>query len=144
MRLETEVDGDEQVRRVLTNINPGKHPAFVKRALTKSGLLVQRNAALKQMIRGGRQAPAPTKLTSRTGTGRRSIRVDRSGLRQFYVDIGSDLRYMQLHETGGLVSRRGHSFRMPRRAYMAPALAAVQDSFPAVFTKEWSKELAKR
>ena len=153
------VSGEERVARVLRGINPGENPAFVRRALTKGGFLIQREAATKQIKRGGKGRPLPHKLTSRTGTGRRSIRVDRGGLPRLFVDIGSDLKYMQLHETGGTVnirahSRRGrkggthkvraHSATFPARPYLKPGLEAVDTDLEGLFFREWNQELGKR
>ncbi len=153
------VTGERRLLAVLNGINPKQNPEFVRRALTKGGLLVQREAALKHIKRGGKGAPLRDRLTSRTGTGRRSIRVDRGGLPRLFVDIGSDLKYMQLHETGGTVTRRSHSRRsrkgkihtvkahsatFPARPYLKPALEAVDDKLEGLFFREWDRELKKR
>lgn len=152
------VTGEKTLNRVLRNINPRENPEFVRRALTKGGLFIQRNAAEKQIKRGGRGRPLPDRLTSRTGTGRRSIRTDRGGLPRFFIDIGSDLKYMQLHETGGTVSVRAHSRRgrkggthrvrahsatFPARPYLAPAIAAVDSDLEGLFLRGWNRELNK-
>lgn len=150
------VEGEARVRRVLRGIDPEENSGFVRRALVKGGLLIQRDAAKNQIKRGGSGPPLRNRLTSRSGTGRRSIRTDRGGLPRFFVDIGSDLKYMQLHETGGTVQRRAHSRRsrsggthnvrahaanFPARPYMAPALEAVDDQLEGVFFREWQTEL---
>ena len=152
------VTGDDDLRRTVRNMNPETNPKFVRSALTKGGLLIQRNAARKQIIPGGKAPPAKKRLTSRTGTGRRSIRVDRSGLSRFYVDIGSDLEYMKLHEIGGTVQRRQHARRtksgnlaavtahsatFPARPYLAPALDAVNDELEQLFFEAWDREARK-
>ncbi len=146
--IKIRVDGGANLTRVMNNIDPSRNPEFVRRALIKGGLLVQKNAAEKQIKRGGRAKPLPNKLTSRSGTGRRSIRTDRSGLPRFFVDIGSDLKYMQLHETGGTVTRRSskgntHQATFPPRPYMAPALAAVNTDLGGAFFREWDRALKK-
>jgi phage gpG-like protein len=152
------VENEEDVVRALVQIDPKKNPTFVRQALIGGGLLIQKNAALKQIKSGGKGAPLKTKLTSRSGDGRRSIRVDRGGLGRFYVDIGSDLKYMQLHEVGGTVSRRAytrkspsggthkvraHTATYPPRPFMKPALNAVNRELRQIFTLGWQKEINK-
>ena len=72
----------------------------------KAAFRIQSNAAKKQILSGGggkknAKAPHPYQLTSRTGTGRRSIRVNRGPLPNA-IEIGTDLVYMSLHEHGGV------------------------------------------
>lgn len=129
------VSGDKALQRKLKKLDPKTNPEFVRRALVKGGFLIQSDAQMNQIERGGKGPPLPHRLTSRTGTGRRSIRVDRGGLPNFFVDIGSDLRYMQLHETGGKT--------MPARPYLAPALDAVDEKLEGLFLREWDKEVRK-
>ncbi len=154
------VEGEATVRRVLRNIDPKANPKFVQKALTKGGLLIQREAALKQIRRSG-GAPLKHRLTNRRGGsgGVGSIRTDRGGLPRFFVDIGSDRKYMQLHETGGTVTRRAHSRRgrkggthrvrahsatFPARPHLAPALEAVDDKLEGLFFRGWQTEANKR
>ena len=154
--IRIKVEGVERVKSVLRGIDPSKNSAFVRRALVKGGLLVQREAALNQIKRGGKGPSLRDRLTSRTGTGRRSIRVDRGGLSKFFVEIGSDLEYMKVHETGGTFQRRAHtrtsrlgnSFQVrahqatyPARPFLKPALDAVDDELEGVFFREWQTEL---
>lgn len=168
------VDGLETFRAVLIRLDPASNPDFVRRALIKGGTLIQREAQLNQIKKGGgrkrgpNDKPLPDRLTSRTGTGRRSIRVDRGGLPDFFVDIGSDLEYMKLHETGGTVGVRGHSRRshfrrtatgtqfvighdvashqatFPKRAYLAPALDEVNADLQGLFVNAWDSEVSGR
>lgn len=160
------VTGIEAVRKVLALVSPAQSPAIMRDALTRSALRVQAVAAKESMIRGGKQPPHPTRLTSRTGTGRRSIAVDRSEL-PFRVSIGSALKYMALHETGGevLVSgaivrahtrksafgkrrkpfqvpqhyRSAHSANFPARPWLAPAVTKVEREMPAIFLSTWKR-----
>lgn len=124
------VKGDKVAARKLRKLNPKTNPEFVRRALVKGGFLIQQDAQLNQIERGGKGPPLPHRLTSRTGTGRRSIRVDRGGLPNFFIDIGSDLEYMQLHE-------------LTPRAYLAPAIEAVDDKLENLFRLEWSRESSR-
>lgn len=120
------VTGIEAVRKVLALVSPAQSPAIIRDALRKSALRVAAVAAKDEIIRGGKQPPHPTRLTSRTGTGRRSIGVDfphtdpeiatiGSQLRPSSVRIGSFLGYMALHETGGEVLVRGAIVRAHMR-----------------------------
>ena len=155
VQLRLELRNDEALRRLLENIDPGESPAWVMRALVAAGLRVQRNAATKQIRRGGKGKPLPRKITSRTGTGRRSIRVDRGGLNRLFVDVGSDLAYMAVHETGGTFLRRAHtrltpsgglarvrahSATFPQRPWLAPALDEENAEMGNIFVREWERE----
>lgn len=115
--LTVKLSGDKKILRVLSAINPETNPSFVREALVAGGLVIQNNAALKQIKRGGilksgRHSKAlGNKLTSRSGVGRGSISVNREGLHRFFVDIGSHgagSAYMRLHETGGRVLKNPH------------------------------------
>jgi len=101
-----------------------------RRALLKSALKVQQIATREKIRAGGvvgtgksrmNLPPLPDRLTSRTGTLRRSIAVDRSQL-PFEVSIGSDLVYAAVHEVGGLVTRRSGTAHYPQRPFLKPAL----------------------
>lgn len=156
--IRVQLVGDEKLARVLEQIDPGQSPGWVRRGLVRAGLRVQRNAATKQIKRGGKGAPLPDKLTSRTGTGRRSIRVDRGGLPRLFVDVGSDLGYMAVHETGGTVRRRAHSRRtqsgglarvsahtatFPARPWLQPALEDEAGGMEDDLAAEWERELQR-
>ena len=151
-------EGLDDVRRVFVSLNPGESPEWVRRALVKGGLRIQANAAGQQIIRGGKGPPHPHRLTSRSGTGRRSIRVDRGGLPRFFVDVGTDLRYMAAHETGGTFTRRAHSRRSklgnlhqvrahsmtyPPRPFLRPALEEVDSQLEGIFIDEWGRGLSR-
>ena len=116
-------EAQRQLERL--QLDHGAGLAAVNRALDRMAFLVQEDAAANQIIRGGKGPPHPTRLTSRTGTLRRSIRVNRSGLERA---IGTDLVYGIVHELGG----RYH----PRRAYLAPALEAVAPRFEEILAGE--------
>jgi hypothetical protein len=164
------VEGLEVARRVIRNISPKNNSDFVQAALVTSALLVQDNAAFHQIIRGGKDAPVKKRLTSRSGTGRRSIRVDRK--KELFIEIGSDLIYMKNHETGGTflvpahnvrshkrknsLARRGkrivtvkahrrksHNIKFPARPFLLPALDAVEGQFEGIFAAEWQKQIDK-
>lgn len=118
--LKITVDADSTIRTLRAlDFTQRQGRRTVGRGLDRMAFRVLDNATRVQIIRGGKGPPHPTRLTSRTGTGRRSIRVNRSGA--FERSVGTDLVYMGVHELGG----RFH----PPRPYLAPALAAVSGRF---------------
>lgn len=160
------VTGIQEVSDLLKRIDPKTAPAIIRDSLRKSALRVQAVAASESLIRGGKQAPHPTRLTSRTGTGRRSIGTDFGEL-PIRVSVGSALQYMALHERGGSVLvpgsivrahrrntafgkrvkpftvpqhyRSAHSATYPARPWLAPALDKVRDEVPGIFLREWTR-----
>lgn len=127
------------------------------RALKRIAFETQGKAQNK-LRRGGSLAPAPSVLTSRTGTGRRAIGVDLASL-PTSAATGSALGYMAGHETGGNFrvraqrrrSRKGnvhrvraHRRRVPKREWLRPA---VDDIIPnrasAILVEEHERELAR-
>lgn len=165
------VTGLQEVRDLLSRINPAQSPGIVRQSLRKAALRVQSVAASESIIRGGKQRPHPTRLTSRTGTGRRSIGVDYGEL-PARVSIGSALGYMALHEQGGTVLvpgsivaahrrktafgkrvkpftvpqhyRSAHSATFPPRPWLAPALDKVRGEIPGIFLREWTRLVGGR
>lgn len=153
---------------MFSRLNIKKNSRFVGRFLRRMVLEVQRNAAQEQMIRGGGGPPHPSRLTSRTGTGRRSISVNLAPL-PLAAEVGSDLAYMALHETGGLVSvpstqvqshirkvvfgrtvapftvpaftRGAFTYRARKRPWLAPAVDAVLRRAPDIAVSLWEREL---
>lgn len=150
------LDGVEEVQRLLRRLQPPQSDRAASAALVRSALLVQKQAARVEILPGGRQAPHPTRLTSRTGTGRRSIRVNRTRLPRA-IEVGSDLRYMSAHEGGfrGVVqvpsyrrlnhTVRAHSRRMnlPARPFLGPALEKTASQFSGIFVEEIAKRLGR-
>lgn len=146
------VSGGDKYGRALKRLTPSQNAKVKSDGLRKIALEVQRIAAGEKIIRGGKQAPHRSRLTSRTGTGRRSIRTNFSGLPNVSV-VGSDLIYMAVHEQGGPFSfrastvrshtrrvafgkrlapftvpshtRRAHTARYPRRQWLEPAVDDV-------------------
>jgi phage gpG-like protein len=182
--LSISVTGVKELQAQLDRINPKKNSAMVWRALEECGELVQIDAAYRKIIAGGRfrgppgprggkgklvdRAPHPKKLTSRTGTLRRSIAVNRvrSALA---VEVGTGLVYGAVHEEGGSFGVRSHTVRShqrssafgkktrrftvpshfrsghyadyPARPYLAPALDDMASKFSDVFSREIAKEI---
>ncbi len=165
--IRTEVVGGARLAALYARLDIKKNPAPVGRALRRIALETQRIATGK-IRRGGSLRPAPTVLTSRTGTGRRSIATDFSSL-PFTAVVGSDLAYMAVHETGGTVNkpasqvsahtrtvvfgrtvapfqvpgytRGAHTATYPPRPFLGPA---VDDMVPGraqtIIVEEWERE----
>lgn len=131
--VEVKITGDENLRRLLRRMSPQSNPAWVRRGMLKVGFQMQTLAASKYILRGGGpRAPVhPTMLTSRTGTLRRSIAVNRRRL-PFTVSVGTHLRYGRTHELG--------LGPYPRRAFLDPALQEVAKTAANVLAEEWEKE----
>ena len=147
-----------ETERLLRAVGTLGAPALyrpVTRFLEAAALIVLDNAAREQIIGGGRvksgvgprggkrlvsTPPHPTRLTSRSGELRRSLGqensgrgIDRSGLPR-WIDVGSDLQYAPVHELG----LRGY----PVRAFLKPAVAAVEPRFERLLFFQLEKELA--
>lgn len=120
----------------LDSIRPSSKRSNFRRALLALAFRVQELASGEFIKRGGgvskrgpESPPERGRLTSRTGTLRRSIRVDRSEL-PFAVEIGTDLAYAPPHELGLRVSvpasrvrahtRRSAFGRRTRRPFVVP------------------------
>jgi len=135
--LRVSVVGSKALRRKLEKLNPGTNKRILRKSLIESALEIQRDAAKNQILAGGggkksgMTKPHPRYLTSRTGTLRRSIKVDRGPL-PFAIEVGTDLVYGAVHEFG-----RG---RMRQRPFMQPALDRVAPKFGDIVVKHWKKE----
>lgn len=155
-RVEITTEGLDDALRVLDRLNlkanPGKRAAA--KILISIANEIASNAQSKQILRGGgKGAPHPTKVTSRTGTLRRSIAVDRGELGSLIVSIGTDLVYGAVHEEGGRIkipqtrvrehkrksafgkkfpaftvpahTRKAHTAKYPKRPFLRPARDAI-------------------
>lgn len=154
-------DGFDDVQRVLKTLDVKARPRPIARGLTKIGLLVQKIATQDVMIRGGQGPPHPTRLTSRTGTLRRSYSVNRRRLPQF-VEVGTPLIYGRTHELGfqGTVTVRRHErsvafgrrtspfsvgpyqrrMNLRARPVLQPALRKAQPRMQPILLAEIAKE----
>lgn len=149
-RLRATLDPREvrKLELALEGIDPSRNPRAFNRGMTKAGLRIARNAARKQIIRGGRfggtdAPPHPTRLTSRSGRLRASLEgfgaIDDSGLPKF-LDVGTTVEYGPVHELGlQVATRSGSSFRMPRRAFLEPAVDAEFEAVQTDILAEWAK-----
>ncbi len=136
-QIRVSVVGLPELQRRLEKMNPGTNKRILRKSLIESALLIQRDAAKNQILaggggkRGGMTKPHPKFLTSRTGTLRRSIKVDRGPL-PFAIEVGTDLGYGAKHEFGlGGVKKR---------SFMQPALDRVAQKFGDIVTKHWKRE----
>lgn len=168
------VQGDKALARLMSRVDPKRHGVQWQRAaLLRAGFLLQKVAAQKKIRRGGATKKGASRpllgvLTSRTGTLRYSIGVDRGPLPRA-VEVGSDLKYAGVHETGGTFGirshfvdehtrtmafgrrvgsftiprhfRMGHDARFPKRPYLVPALDEVIPDLPRIFVEEIEKVL---
>ncbi len=130
------VTGTRELRAALRRANPEENNRIMQNGMKSAALEIQKNAALKQIKRGGggkRNAapPVPGRLTSRAGTLRDSIRVNHGPL-PFAIEIGTDLTYGVVHEFG--------SKTHPPRPFLKPALSAIAPRFGEIFVREWKKE----
>jgi phage gpG-like protein len=177
--ISVRISGIDPVLKAMERLSPKENRAIMVSSLVECAELVQKDAKENQIIRGGtaisigprggkrkvQRPPHPTRLTSRTGTLRRSITVDRSPL-PFAIEVGTNLRYGRAHELGfdGRVSVRSHwreirqafgrniaarsthirahsrNMHLPRRPFLEPALRATEDRFADIFLKNWRKE----
>ena len=133
------VTGVPELQAALRQMNPSLNTKIMKRGMIASALEIQKDAAKYQIAAGGRGSgkalpPLRHSLTSRTGTLRRSIRVDRGPL-PFAIEVGTDLIYGAVHEFGNATHRI--------RAFMAPALEKISKRFVDIFTREWAKEVER-
>jgi hypothetical protein len=120
-------------RKRLEKMDPGKNRSIMRAILVDCALLVQENAADRQIAAGGgginaAAPPLPNRLTSRTGHLRNSIGVDRGEL-PHAVTVGTRVVYGGIHEFG--------LGRYPERPFMRPALKAQRRKFPAVIKRNW-------
>ena len=134
--LRVSVVGSKALLRQLKRTNPAINRRIVTESLVEIALKVQTNAANLQITGGGRGkgkglSALPNKLTSRTGTLRRSIAVDRKPLPRA-IEVGTDLVYGPIHEFG--------LGNFPERPFMGPALDAISPQFGAVVIKRWKRE----
>lgn len=149
--VEVRIFGDDFAAS-LKGMDPRFATKLVSRTLLGSGQLLQKTVQTKAIKRGGKGKPLPHKLTSRTGTLRRSIRVNVVGLT--IVDVGTDLAYGPPHERGGLTSVPAHSRRVasgrrvqvrahqkhfPKRPFMQPGLDLSRPGMAKIMAAEWAR-----
>ena len=173
--ISVSVVGTKELKRKLEKMNPGVNKKIVRNSLLESAEDLQRDAAKNQILAGGGgkksglTKPHKSYLTSRHGTLRRSIRVNRGPL-PFAIEVGTDLGYGAMHETGGTFSVRAHtrprkvkgvriggrmalsrghtgpirvkahSMKVPKRPFLKRALDRIAPRFGDIVVKHWKKE----
>ncbi len=139
VQLRVRIVGSKALTKALDKMNPGINKKILRDSLIEAALGIQKDAAGNQILRGGggkRNATPPVagRLTSRTGTLRRSIKVDRGPL-PFAIEAGTDLVYGAVHEFG-LGGRK-------RRPFMKPALDQVAPKFGEIVVKHWKRAVGR-
>ena len=136
VKLVATVD-DAEAQRVLARATPDQQSQIIPRALRRAAYMIQIDATRNKIQRGGSGPPNPPPgpLISRTGSLRRSIRVDDSGVPRF-IDVGTDLVYGVVHEIGG--------DNVQPRPFLQPALETVRPQIARVFEDEWNKVIERR
>ena len=168
--LKVTLSGMPELRAALARMNPAQNKRILVNSFKEGAKQIQRIAAKEKIKAGGKGPPELHRLTSRTGTGRRSIRINRGPL-PHAIEVGTDLGYMALHELGGTADhksvvvkehtrkmafgkkrkpftvplhfRSGYSAEYPARPFLAPALDDVVKVFPTIVLAEWQKEVDK-
>jgi hypothetical protein len=114
--IKATVTGGKAYEAALKKLSPRENAKVKSLGLRAIAVAVQENAAKFQMYPGGKGPPRARQLTSRTGTGRRSIRTNFSKL-PGESQVGSDLKYMAAHEAGGQFTIKAHSVRQHTRKF---------------------------
>ena len=164
------VVGIDEWIAALRNANPALRRVITGKALRVMAVETQTFAKTEAIIRGGSAPPVLRKLTSRTGRGRSSIRTDFSKLPRA-AEVGSTLKYMALHETGGTVNRpattvqqhmrnvlfgqrvkpfsvgpytrRGGRAKYPARPWLAPSVARTVQRGPRIVELVWLESIQR-
>lgn len=154
---DVEIVNFRELQNEIRKLSLEEQRGALRDALVRSGLVVVRNSQ-NAIKRGGKAKPLKTKLTSRTGTGRRSIRSDRPRVKRgsSLIDIGTDLKYMEFHETGGTRTKKAHSrtsklgnahkvrshiIMMPKRPFLKPGLKKSNTEIGEIFFREWKRAI---
>lgn len=127
--IKAELVGTPELRRRLEKMNPAQNRRITTPALIESMQTTLRDAALNQIIRGGDEPPRADKLTSRTGTLRRSLVAD------FAIDVNERLRFVD----GGTHLRYGAVHENSPRAFLKPALRDTSPRHEGIFVKHWRR-----
>lgn len=120
-----------RLERAIAGLHSPELQRSLARALRRSAYRIQELAAQKFIIRSGPPGVVdPIRVTSRTGTLRRSIRTNLGELPRA-AEVGTDLVYGAVHELG---SRRR---RIRARPFLTPAAELATDrDIPRYFVEE--------
>ena len=134
-QLQVSIVGTKELQRRLKKMNPQQNTRITRLSLIDAAKAVLIDATKVQIKAGGGgkksgySAPDPKQLTSRTGTLRRSIGINKSEL-PFAITVGTNLRYGAYHE---LTADK-------LRPFMGPALDKIAPEFPRIVVRHWKKE----
>lgn len=146
LAVSVKVTGGAELERALKKLSPSQNKKILTESLLQCAYLVAENAAKEQIIQGSRffatgprggrtlkDAPVhPTKLTSRRGgAGLVGSITPEWHKKPFSIDVGTHLKYGPVHELG--------LGRYPKRAFLEPAVKAVENRFPDVFMAAWKR-----
>lgn len=162
------VRGDKEVRAALERLDLKDRPRVWREILVGIGATIERIAKRENIIAGGKQAPAKDRITSRSGIGRRSIRIRTDDLPRS-VSVGSDRGYMAVHEFGGAVDvpsttvrshrrkvvfgkrvapfdvgpyfRMGYVANFPKRPWLEPAIVRARGASDAIMLRALRKAI---
>ncbi len=138
VQLRVRIVGTKALTKALDKMNPGLNKKILRDSLIEAALGIQKEAAATILPGGGgkrnARPPVADRLISRTGTLRRSIKVDRGPL-PFAIEAGTDLVYGAVHEFG-LGGRK-------RRQFIKPALDSVAPKFGEIVIKHWKRAVGR-
>ena len=126
------VVGRKEMRATLKAMKPEQRGRVVRRSLNELALDLQ-TLVRTQFLSG----PSPKRLERRTGRTVRSIVIDRAGLPNGFIEVGSlaELWWLQNYEVFG--GKRG------RRPFMRPAFNKIAPTANVVFARNWQREIDK-
>ncbi len=153
--------GGRELQARLAKLNPKQNRQIMTYALKNIAVVGMRDAKKRHILARGKRPPVARRLTSRTGTGRRSIGLNLGG--PVFAEYGTDLGYMAMHEEGGtfpvkqslvrehtrrkafgkrrkaftvpMHTRKAHSMRVPPRPFLEPSMAMMEKRGPDILLK---------
>jgi phage gpG-like protein len=146
--------GGANLRAALAKMDPGQNYAIFKNAAGEIALEIAQTAKEKYLLKG-RGPVDEFRLTNRSMRLYDSIGVDFSPL-PAAVEVGSEVFYAAIHEIGGTFDVAAHSRRsklgrvhnvrahtrtVPKRPFLAPALADITRRIPEIVVKHWQAEV---
>ena len=161
------VKGDKEYKKAVFRTQPRNNRSITGAGVRAVALKTQSISTRTKIHPGGSSKPLSHAITSRTGTGRRSVRVNFS-LNAGWAEVGSDLRYMAVHESGGTFTIKSHTVakhtrtvafgkkfapftvpaykvkshkaKFPKRAWLEPAVDEVLPRAPGICVNIWAQK----
>lgn len=124
------IEGGAELRRRLNKMDPATNFRIMRKGIAEIAVKISSNARTKQLLKG-RGDVQPSRLTNRSFDLRDSIGPDLRALPKF-AEVGTDIDYAARHEFG----LDGY----PVRAFMEPALEAIEPQIPAIIVKHWRRQ----